>query len=168
MRPAWWVSNIEVFYADGARQRDLLAALRQSATAQFVVGSRTLQTIASPIVDGDGARIGTVVEWLERTQEVAAEKEIGALVDAVSEGKLDQRISLNGKTGFFEVLARGLNGVVGTVSDVVAETRKLVQSANDGDLTRSMDAGRQVGPVCLDRLRREFPGGEHGQRGRRR
>jgi methyl-accepting chemotaxis protein len=132
-------SNLEAFYADGARQRDQLAALRQSATTQLVVGSRTFQHIASPIMNSDGTRIGTVVEWLDRTQEVAAEREIGALVDAVSAGKLDQRISMSGKTGFFEVLGRGLNGVVGTVSDVVAELRKLVQSANDGDLTRRME-----------------------------
>jgi methyl-accepting chemotaxis protein len=138
-------ASIDVFYQDGARQRELLAGLRQSAITQFHIGSRTLQAVASPIVDGDGRRIGTVVEWLDRTQEVAAEKEIGALVDAVSEGKLDQRISLNGKSGFFEVLARGLNGVVGTVSDVVAELRRLVQSANDGDLTRSMDLDRKSG-----------------------
>jgi methyl-accepting chemotaxis protein len=129
--------NIEVFFADGARQRDAMSGLRQSALAQITVGSRTFQTITSPIFN-DGKRIGTVIEWLERTQEVAAEKEIGSLVAAVSEGKLDQRISLNGKSGFFEVLAKGLNGVVGTVSDVVTETRRLVQSANDGDLTRSM------------------------------
>ncbi len=131
-------SPIDVFYPDGARQRDVLTALRSAVTTQTSVGSRTFQTISSPIVDADGRRIGTVVEWLDRTQEVAAEKEIGALVDAVAGGQLDQRISLSGKAGFFEVLARGLNGVVGTVSDVVDETRKLVDAANDGDLTRSM------------------------------
>ena len=65
--------------------------------SQFVVGSRTLQTIVSPIVDGDGKRIGTVVEWQDRTQEVATEKEIGDLVAAVSDGKLDQRMSMAGK-----------------------------------------------------------------------
>jgi methyl-accepting chemotaxis protein len=137
--------NLEVLYADGARQREVLAGLRQSAAAQFTVGGRTFQTISSPIADADGRRIGTVVEWQERTQEVAAEKEIGSLVAAVSEGKLDQRISLSGKAGFFEVLARGLNGVVGTVSDVVSETRRLVQSANDGDLTRRMELDGKPG-----------------------
>jgi methyl-accepting chemotaxis protein len=138
-------SNLEVFYADGPRQRDSIAALRQSATSQFVVGSRTFQTIVSPIMDADGKRIGTVIEWQERTQEVAAEKEIGDLVEAVAEGKLDQRLSLNGKTGFFEVLAKGLNGLVTSVSDVVSETNLLVHRANDGDLTRSMDLDGKSG-----------------------
>ncbi len=107
-------ANLEIFYQDGARQRDDIAAARQAVTSQSVVGSRTLVSTASPIVDADGKRIGTVVEWVERTQEVAAEKEIGDLVSAVSHGQLDQRISLVGKSGFFEVLANGLNGLVVT------------------------------------------------------
>ena len=138
-------SNLEVFYADSARQRDAIAALRQSATSEFVVGSRTFQTIASPIVAPDGKRIGTVVEWVDRTVEVATEKEIGNLVSAVSDGKLDQRVSLVGKQGFFEALAHGLNGLVTSVDEVVAELHGLVKSANDGDLTCSMQLAGKPG-----------------------
>ena len=138
-------SSVEVFYQDGARQRDVLAALRQSETAQFVVGARTMVSTASPIISADGKRIGTVIEWQDRTQEVAAEKEVGDLVAAVADGKLEQRISLAGKSGFYEVLANGLNGVVSTVSEVVAELRRLVQGANDGDLTQRMHLDGQSG-----------------------
>ncbi len=131
-------NKIDIFFAQGERERERILNLHRSARSEFVVGTRTLQTIVSPIVDGEGKRIGAVIEWLDRTQEVAAEKEIGDLVAAVSDGKLDQRIDLAGKSGFFEVLAAGLNGLVGSVSDAVAETRGLVAGANDGDLTRSM------------------------------
>ena len=138
-------NKIDIFFADGAQERERILNLQRSARSEFVVGSRTLQTVASPIVDGEGKRLGTVIEWLDRTQEVAAEKEIGALVAAVSDGKLDQRIDVAGKSGFFEVLATGLNGLVGSVSDAVAETRSLVSSANDGDLTRSMQLDGKAG-----------------------
>jgi methyl-accepting chemotaxis protein len=123
---------------------DVLGRVREPGSAQFTAGSRTFRTITSVIANGD-ERIGTVVEWQDRTQEVAAEKEIGALVAAVSDGKLEARISLDAKSGFFEVLARGLNGVVGTVSDVVAELRRLVQGANEGDLTRTMELDGKSG-----------------------
>jgi methyl-accepting chemotaxis protein len=138
-------SGLDAFGADGAWQRDTIAALREPVTTRVVVGSRTFQTIASPIMDAGGKRIGTVVEWLERTQEVAAEEEIGNLVAAVSDGKLDQRVSLDGKTGFFGVLAKGLNGLVATVSDVVTQTNQLVSRANEGDLTRTMDLDGKSG-----------------------
>jgi methyl-accepting chemotaxis protein len=127
-------ANLDAF---GLRQRE--------GTSETVVGARTFQTIVSPINDADGRRIGTVVEWQDRTQEVAAEKEIGALVAAVSDGQLEQRVSLTGKTGFFEVLAKGLNGLVATVQDVVSDLNRLVQGANDGDLTRSMELAGKPG-----------------------
>ena len=139
-------SNVEVFYQDGARQRDAHGGAAGSPRPRSSWSARArCRSIVSPIVDGDGKRIGTVIEWQDRTQEVAAEKEIGDLVAAVSDGKLDQRISLAGKSGFFEVLANGLNGLVATVSDVVAEMRRLVQGANDGDLTRSMNLDGKSG-----------------------
>jgi methyl-accepting chemotaxis protein len=130
-------ANLDVLSTGVARQRE--------GMAETLIGSRTFQTIVSAINDGDGKRIGTVVEWQDRTPEVAAQKEIGALVDAVSDGKLDQRVSLAGKTGFFEVLARGLNGLVASVQDVVSELNRLVQGANDGDLTRSMELAGKPG-----------------------
>jgi methyl-accepting chemotaxis protein len=130
-------SSLDLFYAGGVRQRE--------GMSETVIGSRTFQTIVSPINDGEGKRIGTVVEWQDRTQEVAAEKEIGELVVAVSDGKLDQRVSLTGKTGFFEVLAKRLNGLVASVQDVVSELSRLVQGANDGDLTRSMEIAGKPG-----------------------
>jgi methyl-accepting chemotaxis protein len=131
-------TNVDVFFQEGSRRRDTLAALKQSSSEQLVVGSRSFQMTASPIVDADGRRLGTVIEWQDRTPEVAAEKEINNLVHAVADGQLDQRISLAGKTGFFEVLAKGLNGLVSSVSEAVSDLRQLVQSANEGDLTRSM------------------------------
>jgi methyl-accepting chemotaxis protein len=130
--------SLDAFHAPGSGQGGRLSDLRTPSMVQLHVGARTLQTITSPIVDGDGRRIGTVVEWQDRTQEVAAEKEVNELVAAVAQGKLDRRVTTEGKQGFFEVLARGLNEVVGTVSDVVAELHRLVQGANDGDLTRRM------------------------------
>jgi methyl-accepting chemotaxis protein len=130
-------TSLDVLFAGGMQQRE--------GTSQTVIGSRTFQTIVSSIDGADGKRIGTVVEWLDRTQEVAAEQEIGALVDAVTDGELDRRVSLAGKTGFFEVLARRLNGLVANVQDVVSELNRLVQSANDGDLTHSMETAGKPG-----------------------
>jgi methyl-accepting chemotaxis protein len=130
-------TNLDAFFGGGVRQRE--------GMSEMVIGSRTFQTIVSPINDPDGNRIGTVVEWQDRTQEVAAQQEIGNLVEAVSAGKLDQRVSLAGKTGFFEVLARGLNGLVASVGDVVSDLNRLVQGANDGDLTRSMELAGKPG-----------------------
>jgi methyl-accepting chemotaxis protein len=138
-------TNLDGMLSAGGPRRDASDMRQREGTSQVVIGSRTFQTIVSPINDADGKRIGTVVEWQDRTQEIAAQEEIGALVDAVAGGQLDQRVSLAGKSGFFEVLARSLNGLVGSVQDVVSELNVLVRSANDGVLTRSMELAGKPG-----------------------
>ena len=69
-----------------------------------------------------------MIEWQDRTQEVAAEKEIGDLVVAVSDGKLDQRIDARtARAASSKCSPRDSMASCASVSDVVAETRRLVQ-----------------------------------------
>jgi methyl-accepting chemotaxis protein len=138
--------SLEDLHPPSSRQGEhRLTHPAEPVVSQIGVGVRTMQTISSPITDANGGRIGTVVEWQDRTAEVAAEREVNALVQAVADGQLDERVSLEGKAGFFEVLAKGLNGVVATVDDVVDELRDLVQAANGGDLTGRMELDGKSG-----------------------
>ncbi len=138
-------ANIDTFHKNPAHQRGMLAALNKTATSQFVLGGRTLRVIANPMIDAGGKRLGTVVEWADRTAELAVEREVGDMVTAITEGKLDNRIPLDGKKGFFEVLGKGINTLVENVSEVVTEVQKLVASANSGDLTKRIQLDGKAG-----------------------
>ncbi|MEZ5498486.1 MAG: methyl-accepting chemotaxis protein [Steroidobacteraceae bacterium] len=131
--------SIDLFHRDPSHQRRLLATLTQTFSSEMTIGGRRMRIVANPVTDGSGHRLGAIVEWFDRTQEVATEQEVGSLVEAVAEGKLDTRIALSGKAGFFETLAKGLNGLVDNVAGVVDEVQKLVDEANRGDLTHRMD-----------------------------
>src|SRR5690606_30268543 len=48
-----------------------LEGLSGIATRQEVIGGRTIKCIVSPMKDENGRRLGTVVEWFDRTQEVS-------------------------------------------------------------------------------------------------
>src|SRR5690606_20168161 len=48
-----------------------LEALSGIATREEVIGGRTMKSIVSPMKDENGRRLGTVVEWFDRSQEVA-------------------------------------------------------------------------------------------------
>jgi methyl-accepting chemotaxis protein len=138
-------SNIAVFHRSAAHQRGLLANLKGAHTANMVIGGRSMRIIANPITDNNGARLGTVVEWADRTQEVAAEKEVAGMVDAVIQGKLDARIAVDGKTGFFLTLSKGINELVENVAGVVQEVHRLVAAANGGDLSQRMQFEGKAG-----------------------
>ena len=64
----------------------------------------------------------------------SAVHESQAVIQAALSGAGDRRISMQGKTGNLELLARSINELVGGVSTTVAETMQVVQRAVEGDL----------------------------------
>ena len=125
-------TNIDAFHKVPSRQRGMLAGLDKTFTSQLSLGGRTLRIIANPLVDPRGKRIGTVVEWADRTQEVAVEKEMQSVINAIGEGELGIRISTEGKTGFFEVLAKGVNSIAQNMADVVAQVKTATTEVTRG------------------------------------
>ena len=109
------------------------------------IGGRTMKTIMSPMMDETGRRLGTVIEWFDRTQEVATESELQEIIGAVTAGNLDNRISLADKRNFFLTLSKGINELVDAIATVVAEVQELVAAANHGDLTRRIETQGKAG-----------------------
>lgn len=54
-----------------------------------------------------------MVEWADRTNEVAIEQEIDAIITAANDGDLSRRLDIHNKEGFFLNLSNGLNRLVG-------------------------------------------------------
>ncbi|MCP5422000.1 MAG: PAS domain-containing protein [Chromatiaceae bacterium] len=67
-------SNIDVFHKDPSHQRRLLTSLTSTHTAELELGQRFLRIIANPVVNRDGERLGTVVEWADLTAQRNAER----------------------------------------------------------------------------------------------
>ena len=65
-------SSIDVFHRNPAHQRAMLAGLRTTHKTALDIGGRKFQLIVNPITDASGERLGTVVEWQDQTQMLAA------------------------------------------------------------------------------------------------
>nr|WP_318014116.1 methyl-accepting chemotaxis protein [Paucibacter sp. TC2R-5] len=115
--------NFDRFHKNPAHQRGLIERLTSEHVADIKVASASFRLTASPIMGTDGARLGTVVEWRDRTAELAAEVEVGAMVDAANGGDFTQRIALEGKAEFFKMLGEKFNSLVETVSNTIREVR---------------------------------------------
>lgn len=63
--------NMDVFHKNPAHQRQVLERLTDSHRAQLDVGGRVFGLIATPIYDEQRQRTGVIVEWEDRTEEVA-------------------------------------------------------------------------------------------------
>jgi len=129
-------TSLESMTREPAALRGEVERLTDLATRQEVIGGRSMKAIMSPMKDETGRRLGTVLEWFDRTQEVATESELQEVIGAVTAGNLANRISLDGKRDFFLILSRGINELVDAIGGVVEEVQGLVTAANQGDLTR--------------------------------
>jgi methyl-accepting chemotaxis protein len=125
--------------------RGAIERLTDIVTREELIGGRTMKTIMSPMKDDTGRRLGTVLEWFDRTQEVATESELHEVIAAVTAGNLENRISLEGKRDFFLTLSGGINSLVDAIAEVVVEVRGVVAAANLGDLTKRIDTQGKAG-----------------------
>lgn len=128
-------SNIDIFHKNPAHQRNMLAGLRDTHRAQIKVAGRTFALVATPVVDAQGVRTGTVVEWGDRTQEVATEEEIATVVAAAANGDFSQRVSMQDKAGFFASLGGGVNQIMETSERGLSDVAGLLTAFASGDLS---------------------------------
>lgn len=132
--------NMDLFHRNPAHQRNLLAHLRSAHRAEIVIGGRTFALVANPVHAEDGTRVGSVLEWRERTQELAVENEVQQIVTAAAGGDLGIRIDTKNKQGFFAILSAGINELVTTFDSVIGEVIDSVSALANGDLTRSIQS----------------------------
>jgi methyl-accepting chemotaxis protein len=130
---------IDSFHKNPKHQEALLATFTQPATAKLVIGDRHMTVVANPVLNDKGERLGSVAEWTDRTAEVAVEKEVQAIVFAAAQGDFSKRLSTEGKEGFFEGLAIGLNQLLGTAANGLASVAEVLNALARGDLTKNVD-----------------------------
>ncbi len=124
--------SIDIFKPVQCLDRAALDGLHGSQNQVLTLGGHTLVLNASPIVDSAGGRLGTVLEWRDRSNGVAVENEVRAVVDAALRGNLQVRLPVEGKTGFHANLAGGLNELLENLSTVVRTIKHAVVEIRSG------------------------------------
>jgi methyl-accepting chemotaxis protein len=138
-------ANIDIFHRNPAHQRSMLAGLNKTFTSRLNIGGRKFRIIANPVFGAGGERLGTVVEWQDRTQETAVEEELAEVVGAARLGDLRKRIGMEGKDGFFKALAEGVNGILDNMAQLVEETSVVTEAGQQGDLTPRIELAGKSG-----------------------
>ncbi|HEY8035926.1 MAG TPA: nitrate- and nitrite sensing domain-containing protein [Methylobacter sp.] len=131
-------ANMDVFHKNPAHQKELLAKLNSTFRTEIHIGSRTFDLIANAINNEQGQRIGSVVEWKDRTAEVAIEQEVAKVVSGAVLGDFNQRINEENKEGFFRQLAEGVNELMETSSNGLNEVARVLGALSRGDLTETI------------------------------
>lgn len=110
------VVDVATRYAEGDFSLDMARLPGKKATV-----TRAMDKVRDEL--RDELRIGSIAEWNDRTDDVAVEGEVGAIVYAAGEGDFTKRIAMAGKQGFFSDAGRGHQPIDGN---------QRLDRANDG------------------------------------
>ena len=117
-----------------------LEAISEVRRSQREFGSSVFDQTLAPVIASDGERLGVVVEWRDRSQEVAVEAEVADVIEAAAAGDLSKRIAIEDKQGFFRRLAEGVDGMLDANQQSISEVQRVLAALAEGDLTQRITA----------------------------
>jgi len=135
--------NFDSFHKQPEHQREMLSRLSQTYDTQIVVGGHTFSLVANPVVDEEGHRLGTAVEWEDITQQLNAENQVDELIKGAIAGKLDSRLETDSFKGFMKTLSEGINQLMDAVVTPIMEVKRVIGKLSEGDISQTMEGDFQ-------------------------
>jgi methyl-accepting chemotaxis protein len=128
-------SNMDQFHKNPAHQQRMLAELTGIHKAQISVGSRAFSLTAGPIIDDQGRRLGTVVEWVDRTTETLFDKQMHDVIAGALNGMLSVRTRPEElEEGMYKKIAEGINSVLETLINPLAMAAQCIGDISKGNI----------------------------------
>ncbi len=128
-------SSMDIFHQNPSHQRQMLQHLTESYHSEdLCIADVTVNLIATPVTDAAGRRIATVVEWIDRSAEVAVENEVKEIVGAARRGDFTRRLTTDDKQGFFAVLSQDINSLIDMSEQGFNDLLKSFQALESGHL----------------------------------
>ncbi len=128
-------SPIDVF---DTHRRELLEELTTTYRTHITRANLYIDVIINPVINDTGERLGWVTEFRDRTEEMATEQEVNAVMYAASQGYFNQRINITKKTGFFKTFSEIINQTLDSFGQMSEELMRVFAALASGDLTQTM------------------------------
>jgi methyl-accepting chemotaxis protein len=135
--------SIAILYPNDPGAIERMRRLQAPARTRMKLGGRQYDVTTTPILSEEGERLGTVGQWLDQTEQIRAEEEIAAIVQAAVRGDLTGRIAVDGKEGFFLQLAQSMNALMQISESGLNDVVRLLSAMARADLTESISGEYQ-------------------------
>jgi methyl-accepting chemotaxis protein len=135
--------SVGMFYSDPQAAIEEMKILTATNYIELKIGGRQFELAITPVFSNNRERLGTVAQWLDKTDQIKSEEEIAAIVHSASLGNFDHRISLEGKHGLSLQLAESMNELMATTSASLAEIVRVLSALAKGDLTETVSGNYQ-------------------------
>lgn len=132
-------ANMDMLHVNPVQMRQMLSQLTQPWQTDLQLGKLTLRLDVVPIIR-KGRRIGYVVEWLDRTEVAAFERQLHEVTRAASTGDLRGRIDTGAATGIYREFGENINQLTATLENFAHVVSHVI-----GELAFSRLAGDMQG-----------------------
>ena len=124
----------------GQMDHALVATLQRDGIAHREVrmGAALFAQIISVIRGEDGALVGHVVEWRDRSDEARVEQEVASIIAGAVRGDMQQRVATDGRDGFLLQLAQQVNSLLEAIGGSVEQVSAILRALSQGDLRARM------------------------------
>ena len=116
------------------------------------IAALTFAIEINPVINDDGVRLDSIVEWDDLTEQIDAERQIERLIPRASDGELTARIDSASFVGFQLLVATNINRMLDTVVEPINETRRVLEAMAQGDLTANMNRITKASMLNYKRL----------------
>ena len=144
-------SRFDLLRTSAGQGRGTTSNTAGTQTTDVALGTARLRIVSSPVTAADGQALGTVSQWIDRTDEVHTEEEIQSVINGANSGDLSRRVRSTDKAGFFATLAAGINSMLegngNLVREIQATTREVSMRADEisrGNLNLSQRTEEQA------------------------
>lgn len=130
-------------YDDPEAARARLKSLSAPSHRRMLLGGRLYDVTNSPILNQQGERLGSVGEWVDVTDQVAAENELAQVIHHAAAGDFTKRLQMQGRGEFFENMGAGINQLMDTSASGLREVANVLNALAAGDLTQQVQGEYQ-------------------------
>lgn len=131
--------NIDVFHAHPEHQRAMINKMQDPTSVTIQVGSFHLELALIPIKNRTGHRVATLVEWIDRTQDVQLIHKVGATVKKAQQGYLGERIDVSELEGVAHELSTSINHLMDGIQTAMNDVIRVTSAMAQGDLTQTIN-----------------------------
>lgn len=122
--------NFDLFHKNPSHQRNLLGHLTGKHQTELGVGDMFFRLTANPIFDVNGDRLGTVVEWVDLTQEKRVDNQIKEVLKLAVEGDITPRLDPTTAHGSAVETMSAINQLLDIMTDILGNVREAGETIN--------------------------------------
>ena len=128
-------STFDPFDGDPSQPRGLIAGLKATHKARLSLGGLHFDLAATPVSDTAGQRIGTAVEWQDRTADTNFRHGLRNVAQKAAAGILTARVEVDTSEERYAELARIFNSLMDLTAQAIDEVQRTMAALAEGNLT---------------------------------